>query len=145
MSEGAAPPCLVGHDDYDGDPANGCEAAPDRLADGAPLEDRLEANLVPRADVDTFELVVADRAQLFCDGEIHVTLTAPVGVAQRVRLYDGDELLAEASSANGTPATVSAVEPSCFGDDSTTLLVEVGSVGSDRSADVYELSVGGSY
>lgn len=137
--------CTDDHDDYDADPVNGCEAAPDRLADGAPLVGRLAATLVPRADVDRYELDVVDRAQLLCDGELKVTLTAPAGVAQRVRVLDGDDVVAEASSANATPATAAVPEPGCFSDDGTTLVVEVSSVGSDRSAEPYALSVRGSF
>jgi eukaryotic-like serine/threonine-protein kinase len=139
--------CLTGFDDYDGDPRTGCEAEADAVPDGSTLEPgrAVEANLVPRRDVDTWRYEVPDRFQLFCDGAVRVTFAAAVGVAQQVQVLDGDEVLATRSSADGTPVTVELGEPSCGDDDTTTFTLVVSSVGSDRTADPYRLEVTGSY
>ncbi|MEZ5139924.1 MAG: serine/threonine-protein kinase [Acidimicrobiales bacterium] len=137
--------CDEGFADYDEDPADGCEAVPDGLADGALLEGELRANLVPADDVDTYRLEVDDRFQLRCDGQVHVTLTAPEGASQRVRILDGDEELASAVSGDGVSGTASVREPNCFDDDASTLTVVVESVGSDRSPDDYLLEARGSF
>jgi hypothetical protein len=136
--------CIEGRGDYDGDPANGCEAVPDDR-DGSVLTDELTANLVPVDDVDRYPLPVRDRAQLLCDGSVEVTLTAPAGVAQRLEVLDGDEVVRRAGSTDGTPAAVRLREPGCFSDDSTELEVRVSSIGADRSAEPYLLEVVGSY
>ena len=62
--------CLEGFADYDGDPANGCEAEADDLADGSALDGSLTANLVPSDDVDGYLLEVGDGFQLTCDGKL---------------------------------------------------------------------------
>ena len=138
-------PCLPGHADYDGIAANGCEAAPDDL-DGTPLETTLEPNLVPADDVDEFPVVVDDGAQLLCDGELRLTVTAPAGVALRLTVEDEDgEVLGEVTSADGVPATVRLREPSCGGNDSQTLTARVSGIGSDRSAEPYLLERAGGW
>jgi hypothetical protein len=137
--------CLDGYDDYDGDRANGCEAEADGLADGAPLDRELRANLVPSDDVDTYELEVTDNFQLTCDGELRVTLTAPAGTSMRVSVADGDDELASAVSGDGEPATATIREPNCFSNDDGTLLVTVSSIGTDRSPEDYLLEVSGSF
>ncbi len=45
--------CTDDHADYDGQPANGCEATPD-TQDGTTFSRRLSANLVPADDVDRY-------------------------------------------------------------------------------------------
>ena len=139
--------CLPGRDDYDGDAANGCEAVADAMADGTLLESGVAgtANLVPRDDVDVWRYEVADRFQLLCDGAVRITFSAAPGVAQQLEVRDGDEVVATASSANATPVTLRLDEPDCGGDDATTLELVVSSVGSDRTAEAYELQVSGSY
>lgn len=136
--------CLGDHADYDGDRSNGCEANPDTV-DGQPLTSTLAANLVPGDDVDRYPVTVGDRLQLFCDGTFEVTLTGPPGAAARVGLYDGTKLLGTKVSRNGKPATVSVTDPSCVGDDSAELTVEVSWEGEDRSAAGYRLERSGSF
>jgi hypothetical protein len=138
--------CTDGFADYDDDPANGCEAAPDELVDGDLLEEALVANLVPTDDVDTYRIEVSDRFQLDCGGEVHVTLTAPTGISQRITVTDEDgEELGTAVSGDGEPAEVTIGDPRCGSDDGGSLLVLVESIGSDRSPDDYELAVRGSF
>jgi tRNA A-37 threonylcarbamoyl transferase component Bud32 len=135
--------CTQDHADYDGNRGNGCEAAPDTV-DGSTLAERLEANLVPADDVDRYQLPVDDGFQLDCGGRLRVTLTAPKGVAQRVEVLDGDQVLGVAASADGMAATVELTEPSCGSDDSTTLVARVTTV-SGRSSSPYTLKRSGSY
>lgn len=139
--------CLPGRDDYDGDAASGCEAVADAIADGTLLEGgvAVNANLVPRDDVDVWRYEVADRFQLLCDGAVRITFSAAPGVGQQLEVRDGDEVVATASSANATPVTLRLDEPDCGGDDTTTIELVVSSVGSDRTAEAYELQVSGSY
>jgi hypothetical protein len=137
--------CLDGFADYDGDAANGCEAAPDDLVDDSMLDGSLTANLVPTDDVDTYLLEVGDGYQILCDGELHVTLTAPAGASQRLTVLDGDVVLGSKASSDGTPATVTVGDPNCLFDDATTLRVRVESVGSDRTAERYTLEATGSF
>jgi hypothetical protein len=137
--------CLDGFADYDEDPANGCEAAADGIADDSPLDGVVSANLVPTDDVDTYLLDVKDSFQILCDGTLHVTLTAPAGVSQRVTVLDGDRVLGTKASSDGDPATVDIGDPDCIFDDATTLRVRVESVGSDRSPEDYTLEATGSF
>jgi hypothetical protein len=137
--------CLEGYEDYDGDAANGCEAVPDGLADGTPFEDRIEGTIVPRDDVDTFSMEVGDGRQLLCDGRFTVTLTAPAGVALRLEVLDGDEVLGQATSADGVAASVGLDEPECLFDDSGTLTARVSPIGSDRTGAPYRLERRGSF
>jgi hypothetical protein len=137
--------CLDSFADYDDDPATGCEAEPDDVPDGSRLDTVVSANLVPAEDVDTYELPVDDRFQFDCGGEVHVTLTAPVGTSQRVTVLDGTDELGTAVSGDGEPATVTIGDPNCGSDDGGTLTVRVTSVGSDRSALHYELAESGSF
>lgn len=137
--------CLEGFDDYDEDPANGCEAAPDGLAALTPLTDRVEGTIVPRDDVDTFALAVRDERQLLCDGELQVSLTAPPGMSLRLEVLGDGEVLGQATSADGVAASVVLREPECLSDDSTTLQAQVSPIGSDRSTEPYRLERRGSF
>jgi tRNA A-37 threonylcarbamoyl transferase component Bud32 len=137
--------CIDEREDYDADAANGCEAAPDGIADGSPLVDSVQATVVPRDDVDTFTMEVGDGRQLLCDGRFVVTLTAPVGVTLRLEVLEGDDVLGETTSADGVPSPVSLSEQECFFDDSATLTARVSPIGSDRTAEPYLLERGGSF
>ncbi len=137
--------CLEGFADYDGEAANGCDAAPDQVADDTLLDGTVRANLVPTDDVDTYLIDVGDGYQLLCDGELHVTLTAPAGVSQRVTVTDGDTVLGTRASSDGEPATVTIGDPDCLFNDATTLRARVESVGSDRSPEDYRLEASGSF
>lgn len=137
--------CLAGFEDYDTQAENGCEAAPDGLADDAPFDETIEATIVPRDDIDTFAMEVGDGRQLLCDGRLTVTLTAPAGVSLRLEVVDGDEVLGQATSADGVPASVTLREPECLFDDSGTLTARVSPIGSDRTAAPYRLERRGSF
>ncbi|MFN8016862.1 MAG: serine/threonine-protein kinase [Acidimicrobiales bacterium] len=137
--------CLDGTADYDADPRNGCEAEPDELRDGAPLDGRLTANLVPTDDRDSYQLDVRDKFQFDCGGQVHVTLTAPRSTSQRLTVLDSDRELGTAVSGDGEPATVTIDDPTCGSNDATTLTVTVTSVGSDRSALGYVLEARGTF
>jgi hypothetical protein len=137
--------CRPGFEDYDDDAVNGCEAEPDGLADGTPLRSSIEGTIVPRDDVDTFSLEVADDRQILCDGRLTVTLTAPARVSLRLELLDGDEVVGQVTSADGVAASVVRREPGCFTDDSTTLTARVSPIGSDRTGEAYLLERHGSY
>lgn len=137
--------CREGYADYDEDRTNGCEAAPDQGVDGDPLDGVAVANLVPADDTDTYSLEVSDRFQFDCSGQIHVTLTAPEGAAQRVTVLDGTDSLGTAVSRDREPAEVSVSDPNCGSDDGGTLTVRVESVGSDRSPQDYTLDARGNF
>ena len=139
--------CTGSHADYDGVAANGCEAAPDRFADGArlPAGRPATATLVPAADIDTFSLEVPDRFQWSCDGTVAVTLTAPGDAAYRLDVLDGSKLLGTVDSAAGRPATVTLGEPRCLDDDSTTLTARVRTAVAPPSAATYRLAWTGSW
>ncbi|MCU1353400.1 MAG: hypothetical protein JWM05_2609, partial [Acidimicrobiales bacterium] len=138
--------CIDARADYDGDPRNGCEAVPDDRREGSTIDGELTANLVPASDVDTYVVPVQDRPQLFCDGRLHVRLTAPRGASQRltVRTADG-VVLGSAGSTDGSPGEVALKDPSCLADDSTTLDLSVASIGPVRTAARYRLETSGSY
>jgi hypothetical protein len=136
--------CVADHADYDGDPANGCEAAPDDL-DGTPLRSTIEANLVPSGDVDRYPTRVDDTFDLFCDGVFTVALTAPAGTSMRLDLLDGDTVLDTAVSRDAGRVAITLGEPGCFTDDSTELTTRVSWVGDARSAEPYLLERRGSF
>jgi hypothetical protein len=137
--------CLPGRDDYDDDATNGCEAEADLLEDETEIDGQLMANLVPTDDVDTYVLEVSDRFQFDCGGAIHVTLTAPAGVSQRVTVLDGDEELGTTISADGEPATVTIGDPNCGSNDGGRLLVRVESATGERTAEDYLLEARGNF
>ncbi|MGH2685656.1 MAG: hypothetical protein ACRDJP_09350, partial [Actinomycetota bacterium] len=102
------------------------------------------ANLVPEEDVDSYTVEVSDDFQIFCEGTLEITLTAPPLVGQKVAVYDGDELLGEARSLDGQPGTVEVQESRCGSDDSTELSVVVSTV-TGHSAEPYILERSGSF
>jgi hypothetical protein len=137
--------CTDDHADYDADTTNGCEAAPDTI-DGSTLNRPITtANLVPAGDIDRYPFHVNDNLQLFCDGALHVTLTAPAGVAMRLDVLRSGDPLATTVSTDGEPATITLGDPSCLGDDGTDLQARVSWVGDRRSAMPYTLERDGSY
>jgi eukaryotic-like serine/threonine-protein kinase len=136
--------CVDGHADYDGDPRNGCEAVPDDV-DGRRFDRTITATLVPADDVDRYPTPVSDNFQLLCNGVFQVTLISPAGTSVRVELLEGDRVLGQAVSTNGSRAKVSLEEPSCGGDDSATLTTQVSWVGEERSAGSYTLERSGSF
>jgi hypothetical protein len=136
--------CTDDHADYDGDAANGCEAAPDAV-DGARLDRAVTANLVPAADVDRYPFRVEDQFQVFCDGEVRVTLTAPAGTAMRLDVLRDGQPLGSAVSTGGRPATVTIAEDGCGTDDAGELQARVSWAGDERAAGTYRLDRTGSY
>jgi hypothetical protein len=140
--------CLTGFDDYDDEAGNGCEAVADELADGAPFPDGvepIEATIVPRDDVDTFAMDVGDGSQLLCDGRFTVRVTAPVGMTLLLEVLDEDEVLGQATSAQGITGTVTLRERECLFSEARTLTARVSPVGSDRSGGAYVLERSGSF
>ena len=136
--------CVEAHADYDGDPVNGCEAAPDTV-DEEPLVDVVEANIVPSDDVDTYAVEVGDGLQATCDGTLELTLEAPSGMALGLEVADGDgTVLGQATSVNGAPAVILLAEQEC-GTEATTLDVVVFPIGGERVASPYRLSRRGGY
>jgi hypothetical protein len=140
--------CLVGFADYDDRAENGCEAADDGLVDDTEFPegaDPIEGTIVPQDDVDTFAMHVGDGSQLLCNGQFTVRITAPTGMALRLEVLDGDELLGEATSAEGVAGSVSLREQECLFSEARTLTARVSPVGSDRSAGTYRLERTGSF
>jgi hypothetical protein len=136
--------CTNDHADYDLDRVNGCEAAPDDQ-EGEPLDDVIEANIVPTDDVDTYPMEVEDNLQLLCDGQVQLTLEAPPGMVLALEVRDAQGVIDQATSAEDTPAVITLGEAQCGGSDKTTLEVVVRPVGSDRVAGTYVLTRSGSF
>jgi hypothetical protein len=136
--------CIDHHDDYDGDPTNGCEAEPDDQ-DGRSLEDTIEANIVPADDVDTYPMEVDDHLHLLCDGAVEIVLEAPPGIELVLEVRDHDGVIEDATSSGDTPAVITLGEEQCGGDDKTTLDVVVRAAGRDRVATDYVLTRSGSF
>lgn len=137
--------CIDDHADYDGDAANGCEAAPDD-ADGDELVDRIAANIVPEDDLDLYPLIIDDALDIGCNNTFRLRIVAPPGVSLRVVLSDAaGEPLGEATSSDGTPGELAVQDPRCFQDDGGGYVAEVTPVGSDRSAESYILTRSGSF
>jgi hypothetical protein len=140
--------CLAGFEDYDGDAANGCEAAGDGLVDGTEFPEDAEpidGTIVPRDDVDTFAMAVGDGSQLLCDGRFTVRLTAPQGMTLLLEVLDGDEVLGQATSAQGVTGTVTLREQECLFSEARTLTARVSPIGTDRTAGSYRLERSGSF
>jgi hypothetical protein len=136
--------CIEAHDDYDRDPTNGCEATPDD-ADGQPLVDVVEANIVPADDVDRYTADVDDHLHHLCDGVIALTLEAPEGMVLGFEVYEGDELVEQATSVHGTPAVILLTEQECGTRDETTFDLVISPIGGDRVAEPYTLTRSGSF
>lgn len=127
--------CLPGWYNLDGSASDGCESHSD-YSPGTVLTDRapVRANLVPPSTTDSFPTRVAGHALDLCWGTLHVTLTAPVGTAERLQVLQGSKVVASALSADGMPATASVAKPSCFGSDSEDLTVSVTAVAATGAA-----------
>lgn len=138
--------CVEDHADYDADPANGCEASPDKI-DGQRLERSITgANLVPEADTDRYTFHVDDNFSLSCDGQVIITLTAPSGTSMNLGVFDDQSELVESRAAEGgKPARVVIDEPGCGSDDAADFTAVVSYRGSARSAARYSLTKSGSF
>lgn len=139
--------CIDGTDDYDGDATNGCEAEPDSNPPDLVLDDPIEGNIVPADEVDRFLLPVSDKFNLLGDGKLKVSLTAPPESIMRLTvLSKGGKVIDTGISSGGETVALTMQEPSVFGNDGTTLTVEVrlepGSVPTDAP---YTLTTSGSW
>lgn len=137
--------CIDDHADYDGVAANGCEAAPDGL-DGTALVDEIEATTVPEEDTDAYPVRIDDEGDLGCNNTFRIGVTAPAGMTLRLVLRDeADELVGEATSADGVEGEITVRDPRCFRDDAGDYEAVVSAIGSDRSAEPYVLTRSGSF
>ncbi len=155
--------CIADHGDYNGDPTDGCEAAPvvidpDTLRDGRAVS----ANLVPDTDIDRYGFHVIDAFHWTCDGTVEVTLTAPKGASMHLEVLQGSlgangndpvamPSLGGVTSTDGKSATLRLQEPTCFDgpfatvDDATEMVARVSWADDRRTAANYRLTVAGSY
>jgi hypothetical protein len=136
--------CVADHADYDGDRADGCEAAPDSV-DGTTLDGPISANLVPATDVDHYPFHLAKHFKLFCNGSVGVTLTAPAGVSMQLEVVIDGEVQGSAVSTDGVPATVTVQPNSCFGGHGADLEAIVRWAGAARTGADYVLERQGSW
>ena len=116
--------------------------------DGTPLVDGrpVLANLVPAGDVDTYAMAIQDHLAVFpfCTAEIDVSLTAPPGVADRIRILEKGTVVASATSSDGVPAVAAFPKPDCLPTHTGTYQVQVTSVSGSSTAD-YRLERTGSW
>ena len=126
--------CVDDYADYDGDPANGCEAVARRDATAQPLDDEsIEANIVPdRRHRHVSRWRSRTTCSCCCDGQVTVTLEAPPGMDLRLEVRDSER---HARRGHRRPARRRAWSRSpstqCGGDDNGELEVVVRAVGSD--------------
>jgi hypothetical protein len=121
--------CDPGWYNLDGIVADGCEARSDFGAGTVLTQDvAVRANLVPASARDDFLTHVSGNALNLCWGSLHVTLTAPPQTAEQLTIWKGTSKVADAVSANGTPATATVHKPSCFASDREDLRVSVAAV-----------------
>lgn len=136
--------CIDDHADYDGQWENGCEAVPDD-EDGRPLEDAIEANIVPADDVDTYPLEIRDTLQTGCDGSVELVLEPPPGVELAIDVLDSDgAVVGNATGSASKPAVVVLSEEECGG-ETVKLEVVVRPVGAERVATNYVLRRSGDF
>jgi hypothetical protein len=134
--------CEPGWYDLDGIAADGCEARSDYVAGLALTADvARHANLVPASALDSFSTHVSGDAFRFCWGSLRVTLTAPAHTAEELTLWKGTTKLADALSADGTPATATVAKPSCFGADSEDLRATVAAVAATGGASAADFTL----
>jgi len=137
--------CTNNHADYDTKPENGCEAAPDAV-DGRPLETTIQANLVPTTDTDSYPLHVDDNFSFSCDGRVDLTLTGPKESTLVLEVLQGNSVIGQATSRDGSAGRVTLREPNCGGDDVADLSVRVrASKGATPSAASYKITRTGNF
>jgi hypothetical protein len=136
--------CIQEHADYDGDAANGCEAAPHPNEDRE-LVDVVEGNIVPADDVDRYEVQVEDKLQVLCDGTLEFRLESPAGMMLGLEVLQDGEVIGQDTTVDSAPATVTLNESQCGGDDATTLEVVVRPMGDERVAEDYRLTRDGNF
>ena len=128
--------CLPGWYDVDGNAADGCEATADGV-DHQPLVagQVLEANLVPVGEIDSYPMAVRGGAFFSCGPDLTVTLQAPAGVTDELRIFKGIKILATVTSTNGQSMSASLSKPSCIGSDPERLTVTVSGLSGASAAD----------
>ena len=131
-------PCPGGTDDYDEDPANGCEAEPDDV-DGTVLVDEIRATIVPRDDMDVYPIEIEPSLFGDCDVPLRVTLDAPRGMPLRLIVRSGPVTHGEAVASSTRPGTVTIGPERCDPEAGTTTEAEVTASGESRSASPYVL------
>ncbi len=135
--------CIDDHADYDGQWENGCEAVPDDM-DGRPLEDTIEANIVPADDVDSYPLEIRDTLQSGCDGSVELVLEPPLGLELALDVLDPDGAVVGNATGTADKPAVVVLDEECGG-DSLKLEVVVRPVGPDRVASDYVLTRSGDF
>ncbi|MGY6501399.1 MAG: serine/threonine-protein kinase [Acidimicrobiales bacterium] len=138
--------CLDGWFDHDGNATTGCEAQADDIDDTV-LTDRMgfvEGTIIPVGDVDKVLVPVVDRWSLFCNDVLTLTLTAPSGLDLEMTVFDGGRQIGQVETGMGDVGRLRLQEPSCGGDDSTTLEVVIRGI-EGRSSDVWRLERSGSW
>jgi hypothetical protein len=134
--------CDPGWYDLDGMAADGCEARSDFAAGTVLTQDAaVHANLVPASARDDFVTHVSGDVLNLCWGSLRVTLTAPARTAEQLTVWKGTSKVADAVSANGTPATATVHKPSCFASDSEDLRVSVTAVASTGGASASDFTL----
>jgi hypothetical protein len=105
--------CVDDHADHDGDPANGCEAAPDEM-DGTVLvlpEDAVEATMVPDDDVDSYPLAVDDAFTAACSTGFEMVLDAPPGLDLLLDVTVDGDLVESMTVPGGESAALPMADP----------------------------------
>lgn len=138
--------CVDDHADYDEDPTNGCEAAPDRR-DGVTIVDEVTATIVPAADTDRYRIEISDGGfDPLCAGRLRLTLTAPPNVALVLTLLDSDDrVLDRVVATASSPGTIDQRDPTCGRDDSGVYYATVEPEGVGRSPEPYVLTRSGDF
>ena len=134
--------CDPGWYDLDGIAADGCESHSDFVPGIALTADApVRANLVPASAIASFTTHVSGNSFNFCWGALHVTLTAPAHAAEQLTVWKGTRKVADALSADGSPATATVGKPSCFGADSEDLTVTVSVVAATGAASASDFTL----
>jgi hypothetical protein len=137
--------CIDDHADYDRQWENGCEAAPDDQ-DGRPLDEVIDANIVPGDDVDTYPLEIRDTMQATCNGSVELVLEPPPGIELALDVLDREgAVVGNATGTADQPAVVVIDETECGDDDAAKLEVVVRPVGPGRVPDDYVLRRSGDF
>jgi hypothetical protein len=134
--------CDPGWYDLDGIAADGCESHSDFVPGIALTADLpVRANLVPASAIASFTTHVSGNSLNFCWGALHITLTAPAHAAEQLTVWKGTRKVADALSADGSPATATVGKPSCFGADSEDLTVTVTVVAATGAASAADFTL----
>ena len=130
--------CLADHEDYDGDPENGCEAVPDRAGDTL-LVDDVRATIVPSDDVDVYTIAPEVVTARPCGEPLALTLVAPAGMDLRLEVVSGGAVLDEATTAPDRPAVVMLGPERCAAAETGVLEAVVTPLRDGRVAEPYLL------